>query len=141
MLRQALAITGIGIRSLPARWAPSLVIVVGLAGVVAVFTALLAMSTGFVDTLKATGRSDAAIILRARAPVTQATTTNAAAYADVSSRIVLDVTPISIQQHSGCQGSSGCYADLQWAAKRPNLQWAAKRPMAGSAARSGQLWS
>jgi putative ABC transport system permease protein len=63
-LRQALAITGIGIRSLPARWAPSLVIVVGLAGVVAVFTALLAMSTGFVATLKATGRSDAAIILR-----------------------------------------------------------------------------
>jgi putative ABC transport system permease protein len=63
-LRQALAITGIGIRSLPARWAPSLVIVVGLAGVVAVFTALLAMSTGFVDTLKATGRRDAAIILR-----------------------------------------------------------------------------
>jgi putative ABC transport system permease protein len=64
MLRQALAITGIGIRSLPARWAPSLVIVVGLAGVVAVFTALLAMSTGFESTLKATGRSDAAIILR-----------------------------------------------------------------------------
>ena len=64
MLRQALAITGIGIRSLPARWAPSLVILVGLAGVVAVFTALLAMSTGFESTLKATGRSDAAIILR-----------------------------------------------------------------------------
>jgi putative ABC transport system permease protein len=64
VLRQALAITGIGIRSLPARWAPSLVILVGLAGVVAVFTALLAMSTGFESTLKATGRSDAAIILR-----------------------------------------------------------------------------
>ena len=64
MLRQALAITGIGIRSLPARWAPSLVILVGLAGVVAVFTALLAMSTGFESTLKATGRSDAALILR-----------------------------------------------------------------------------
>src|ERR1700751_2130263 len=63
-LRQILAITGISIRSIPARWAPSLVIVVGLAGVVAVFTALLAMSTGFESTLKATGRSDAAIILR-----------------------------------------------------------------------------
>jgi putative ABC transport system permease protein len=63
-LRQALAITGISIRSLPSRWAPSLVIVVGLAGVVAVFTALLAMSTGFESTLKATGRSDAALILR-----------------------------------------------------------------------------
>jgi len=64
LLRQALAITGLSIRSIPERWAPSLVIVVGLAGVVAVFTALLAMSTGFESTLKATGRNDAAIILR-----------------------------------------------------------------------------
>jgi putative ABC transport system permease protein len=64
MLRQALAITGIGIRSIPERWAPSLVIVIGLAGVVAVFTALLAMAAGFESTLRATGRSDAALILR-----------------------------------------------------------------------------
>jgi putative ABC transport system permease protein len=64
VLRQALAITGISIRSIPERWAPSLVIIVGLAGVVAVFTALLAMSTGFESTLKATGRSDAALVLR-----------------------------------------------------------------------------
>ena len=64
MLKQALAITGISIRSIPQRWAPSLVIVVGLAGVVAVFTALLAMASGFESTLKSTGRSDAALILR-----------------------------------------------------------------------------
>jgi len=64
VLAQALAITGLGIRSIPERWAPSLVIVVGLAGVVAVFTALLAMAAGFDSTLKATGRSDAALILR-----------------------------------------------------------------------------
>jgi putative ABC transport system permease protein len=64
VLRQAIAIAAIGIRSIPQRWATSLVIVVGLAGVVAVFTALLAMATGFVSTLKATGRSDAALVLR-----------------------------------------------------------------------------
>ncbi len=64
MLRQALAITGISVKSIPERWAPSLVIVIGLAGVVAVFTALLAMAAGFESTLKATGRSDAALILR-----------------------------------------------------------------------------
>ena len=64
MLRQALAITGLNIRSIPERWAPSLVIVIGLAGVVAVFCALLAMAAGFTDTLKATGRDDAAIIMR-----------------------------------------------------------------------------
>jgi putative ABC transport system permease protein len=64
VLRQALAITKIGIESIPERWAPSLVIVIGLAGVVGVFTALLAMTAGFESTLQATGRSDAAIIMR-----------------------------------------------------------------------------
>ena len=64
MFSQTAAITGINIRSTPERWAPSLVIVIGLAGVVAVFTALLAMSTGFSSTLQAAGRKDVAIILR-----------------------------------------------------------------------------
>jgi putative ABC transport system permease protein len=59
-----MAITGISVRSIPERWAPSLVIVIGLAGVVAVFTALLAMAAGFESTLKATGSRDNAIILR-----------------------------------------------------------------------------
>jgi putative ABC transport system permease protein len=64
MFRQTAAITGISVRSIPERWAPSLVIVIGLAGVVAVFTALLSMAAGFESTLKATGRADEAIILR-----------------------------------------------------------------------------
>jgi putative ABC transport system permease protein len=64
MLNQTMAITGINVRSIPERWAPSLVIVIGLAGVVAVFTALLAMSTGFESTLKAAGRTDVAIVMR-----------------------------------------------------------------------------
>ena len=64
MFRQTSAITGINIRSIPERWAPSLVIVIGLAGVVAVFTALLAMSTGFATTLQAAGRKDVAVIMR-----------------------------------------------------------------------------
>ncbi|HEY1492419.1 MAG TPA: ABC transporter permease [Steroidobacteraceae bacterium] len=64
MLSQIFAITGINIRSIPERWASSFVIIIGLAGVVAVFTALLAMATGFEQTLKATGRGDAVIIMR-----------------------------------------------------------------------------
>jgi putative ABC transport system permease protein len=44
MLKQVFAITQLGLRSIPDRLGPSLVIVVGLAGVVAVFTALLAMA-------------------------------------------------------------------------------------------------
>src|SRR5439155_15236742 len=64
MLGQAIAITGINIKSIPQRWGSSLVIVIGLAGVVGVFTALLAMAAGFESTLKATGRNDAVIVMR-----------------------------------------------------------------------------
>jgi putative ABC transport system permease protein len=64
MFSQTAAITGINVKSIPERWAPSLVIVIGLAGVVAVFTALLAMAVGFESTLRATGRQDVAIVLR-----------------------------------------------------------------------------
>ncbi|MGE3851564.1 MAG: ABC transporter permease [Planctomycetota bacterium] len=64
MIRQTLAITGVNLRSIPSRWGPSLVIIIGLAGVVAVFTALLSMAAGFEATLQATGSDDCAMILR-----------------------------------------------------------------------------
>ena len=64
MLKQVVAVTQLGLRSIPARLGPSLVIVVGLAGVVAVFTALLAMAAGFQSTLEAAGRADVALVLR-----------------------------------------------------------------------------
>jgi putative ABC transport system permease protein len=64
MFKQISAITAINIKSIPERWASSLVIVVGLAGVVAVFTALLAMGAGFESTLKASGRADEAMVMR-----------------------------------------------------------------------------
>ena len=64
MLSQIIAITALGLRSIPERLGASLVIIVGLAGVVAVFTALLAMSEGFQSTLKSTGRADVALVLR-----------------------------------------------------------------------------
>jgi putative ABC transport system permease protein len=64
MLKQVASITLLGLRSIPERLGPSLVIVVGLAGVVAVFTALLAMAAGFQSTLEAAGRADVALVLR-----------------------------------------------------------------------------
>jgi putative ABC transport system permease protein len=64
MIRETIAITSLGLRSIPERFGPSLVIVVGLAGVVAVFTALLAMAEGFRSTLESTGRDDVALVLR-----------------------------------------------------------------------------
>jgi putative ABC transport system permease protein len=60
----ALAAAGIGIASLPQRWGASSVIVVGIAGVVGVLVAMLAMGEGFAATLRQTGSEDTAIILR-----------------------------------------------------------------------------
>lgn len=62
--RQTLAVAGIGISSLPRRWGASSVVVIGIAGVVGVLVAMLAMGEGFQATLKGTGSDDRAIILR-----------------------------------------------------------------------------
>lgn len=62
--RLALAAANIGISSLPQRWGASAVIVIGIAGVVAVLVAMLAMGEGFAATLKGTGNDTTAIILR-----------------------------------------------------------------------------
>ena len=63
--RLALAAARIGISSLPQRWGASSVIVVGIAGVVGVLVAMLAMGEGFKATLDKTGSDDSAIVLRA----------------------------------------------------------------------------
>jgi putative ABC transport system permease protein len=62
--RVALAATRVGIASLPQRWGASSVIIVGIAGVVGVLVAMLAMGAGFEATLKQTGNDRTAILLR-----------------------------------------------------------------------------
>lgn len=62
--KNAIEIAKIGIASLPQRWGASSVIVVGIAGVVGVLVAMLAMGEGFSATLKQTGSDDTAIVLR-----------------------------------------------------------------------------
>lgn len=62
--RQTLAVASVGISSLPQRWGASGVIIVGIAGVVGVLVAMLAMGAGFSATLNSTGDEDTAIILR-----------------------------------------------------------------------------
>jgi putative ABC transport system permease protein len=64
MFRQIGAVTSMNLRSIPQRFGSSSVIVVGIAGVVAVLISVLAMATGFTHTLLATGRDDRAIVLR-----------------------------------------------------------------------------
>jgi putative ABC transport system permease protein len=63
--KQCLAITRLNLYSIPRRWSSAIVIVVGLAGVVAVFCALLAMTEGVRTTLRATGQPGNVIVLRA----------------------------------------------------------------------------
>ncbi|WP_425509134.1 ABC transporter permease [Xanthomonas euroxanthea] len=62
--RLSLAAARIGIATLPQRWGASSVIVVGIAGVVGVLVAMLAMGQGFQATLNSTGDDITAIVLR-----------------------------------------------------------------------------
>lgn len=64
MFRQIFAVTLMNLRSIPQRLGTSLVIVVGIAGVVAVLISVLAMATGFRQTVAGSGRQDRAIVLR-----------------------------------------------------------------------------
>jgi len=64
-LHQITQITLINLRSLPQRLGTSLVIVVGIAGVVGVLVSVLAMAEGFQHTLASTGRPGRVIMLRA----------------------------------------------------------------------------
>src|SRR5690348_7921572 len=65
--QQILSVIQIGVATIPQRIGSSSVVVVGIAGVVAVLVALLAMAQGFAQTLKETGSDDTAIVLRAGA--------------------------------------------------------------------------
>jgi len=62
--RQAISVTAVGIGTLRQRLGMSSVIVIGIAGVVAVLVALLAMSDGYRETLSKTGSTDTAIVMR-----------------------------------------------------------------------------
>ena len=64
MLKQLWAVSLMSLQTLPQRIGASSVIVVGIAGVVAVLISVLAMGVGFRHTLADGGRADRAIILR-----------------------------------------------------------------------------
>src|SRR6202167_499707 len=64
MFKQFIAIIGMSLKTLPTRVGASSVIVIGIAGVVAVLVSVLAMVAGFHHTLADSGRDDRVIILR-----------------------------------------------------------------------------
>jgi putative ABC transport system permease protein len=63
LILQILAVTAMNLRSIPQRLGNSLVIVVGIAGVVAVLISVLAMSLGFRTTINGDASADRAIVM------------------------------------------------------------------------------
>jgi putative ABC transport system permease protein len=64
VLKQLIAVISMSLQTLPQRLGASSVIVIGIAGVVAVLVSVLAMGAGFRHTLADSGREDRVIILR-----------------------------------------------------------------------------
>jgi putative ABC transport system permease protein len=64
VLKQLIAVISMSLQSIPQRLGASSVIVIGIAGVVAVLVSVLAMGVGFQHTLADSGREDRVIILR-----------------------------------------------------------------------------
>ncbi|MHB8475203.1 MAG: ABC transporter permease [Steroidobacteraceae bacterium] len=64
MFKQLVAAISMSLQTLPQRVGASSVIVIGIAGVVAVLVSVLAMGAGFRHTLADSGRADRAVILR-----------------------------------------------------------------------------
>jgi putative ABC transport system permease protein len=62
--RQAASVTAVGISTLRQRLGSSAVVIIGIAGVVGVLVALLAMAEGYGATLRNTGTPDTAIVMR-----------------------------------------------------------------------------
>lgn len=61
--REAIAVTEMNLRSLPSRYATSLVIVVGIAAVVAVLISVMAMAQGFIGSATRSARTERVIVL------------------------------------------------------------------------------
>ncbi len=64
---QAASVSWVGLSTLPQRLGSSSVVVIGIAGVVGVLVALLAMGEGFQATLQETGSADTVVVMRAGA--------------------------------------------------------------------------
>jgi len=64
VLKQLIAVISMSLQTVPQRLGASSVIVIGIAGVVAVLVSVLAMGVGFQHTLADSGRDDRVIILR-----------------------------------------------------------------------------
>jgi len=63
-ISQTLAVTLLGVRTIPQRIGPSIVAIIGIGGVVVVFVSVLSIGEGFRAALTAAGAPDRAVVLR-----------------------------------------------------------------------------
>src|SRR5215510_2969451 len=63
VLKQFVAVTFLGLRTIPTRLGTSLVVVVGMACVVGVLVSILSMSTGYMQIIEKTGHADRAVVI------------------------------------------------------------------------------
>ena len=66
-IAQTIAVTSLGIRNIPQRLGSSLVAIVGIAGVVIVFVAVLSIGEGFKAAMTAAGSPSRALVMRSGA--------------------------------------------------------------------------
>ncbi|MBV8062364.1 MAG: ABC transporter permease, partial [Nevskia sp.] len=66
-MKTILGLAAMSLRSLPARWSGSLVLVISLAGVVGVMVSVLAMAAGFQKVFADSARPDRVVVLRSGA--------------------------------------------------------------------------
>ncbi len=101
VLKQTREIVLLNLRSIPSRLGASLVIVIGIAGVVAVLVAMLSMSTGLSQTLNATGAPDRVVVMRG------GSNGELSSFLDRASNTLIRQDPAVARGDDGLPGASG----------------------------------
>jgi putative ABC transport system permease protein len=84
MFRQIAAVTTMSVRSIPQRLGTSLVIVIGIAGVVGVVVSVITMASGLEGALLSTGSEGRAIVLRGDATAEMTSSLSMAAVSTIA---------------------------------------------------------
>ena len=100
-LKQLIAITAVNLKTIPQRLGSSTVAVIGIAGVVIVFVAVLSIAEGFQKTMQGTGSPSKALIMRAGADT------------ELSSILMRDTVDIVKQAPGIAPGSTGPMASAE----------------------------
>jgi len=100
-LTQLIAITAVNLKTIPQRLGSSAVSVIGIAGVVIVFVAVLSIAEGFQKTMQGTGSPSKALIMRAGADT------------ELSSILMRDTVDIVKQAPGIAPGSTGPMASAE----------------------------